>query len=111
VERVIGSIRRECLDHVIAVNAVALHCVLRDYVAYYLRSGIDELLEPADDTGKHSFVMASQLGSGPAVSTCSRYRQSYRTLALGSTRRATARVVIRCCGRSSDTDPGAVPAK
>jgi putative transposase len=26
------------VDHVIAVNAVALHRVLRDYVAYYLRS-------------------------------------------------------------------------
>ena len=38
VERVIGSIRRECLDHVIAMNAAGLHCVLRDYVAYYMRS-------------------------------------------------------------------------
>ena len=38
VERVIGSIRRECLDHVIAVNAVALQRVLTEYVAYYLRS-------------------------------------------------------------------------
>src|SRR4026209_1074944 len=38
VERVIGSIRRECLDHVIVTNAAGLHRVLRDYVAYYLRS-------------------------------------------------------------------------
>jgi len=38
VERVIGSIRRECLDHVIVMNAAGLHRVLRDYVAYYLRS-------------------------------------------------------------------------
>ena len=38
VERVIGSIRRECLDHLIVVNAVALHRVLTDYVAYYMRS-------------------------------------------------------------------------
>jgi hypothetical protein len=38
VERVIGSIRRECLDHVIVVNAAGLHRVLRDYVAYYMRS-------------------------------------------------------------------------
>ena len=34
VERVIGSIRRECLDHVIVVNAAGLHRVLREYVAY-----------------------------------------------------------------------------
>ena len=37
-ERVIGSIRRECLDHVIVMNAAGLHRVLRDYVAYYMRS-------------------------------------------------------------------------
>ena len=33
VERVIGSIRRECLDHVIVVNAAGLHRVLTGYVA------------------------------------------------------------------------------
>jgi putative transposase len=38
VERVIGSIRRECLDHVIVVNAAGLHRVLTDYVAYYMRA-------------------------------------------------------------------------
>jgi transposase InsO family protein len=38
VERVIGSIRRECLDHVIVVNAAGLHRVLTDYVAYHMRS-------------------------------------------------------------------------
>ena len=34
-ERVIGSIRRECLDHVIILNADHLQRVLRDYFAYY----------------------------------------------------------------------------
>jgi transposase InsO family protein len=38
VERVIGSIRRECLDHVIVMNAAGLHRVLRVYIAYYMRS-------------------------------------------------------------------------
>jgi putative transposase len=38
VERVIGSMRRECLDHVIVVNAAGLHRVLTDDVAYYMRS-------------------------------------------------------------------------
>jgi putative transposase len=38
VERVIGSIRRECVDHVIVMNAAGLHRVLRDYVAYYMRT-------------------------------------------------------------------------
>ena len=35
VERVIGSIRRECLDHKIIYNAVHLRCVLRAYADYY----------------------------------------------------------------------------
>jgi transposase InsO family protein len=35
VERVIGSIRRECLDHIIPLNAAHLRRVLREYVEYY----------------------------------------------------------------------------
>jgi transposase InsO family protein len=35
VERVIGSIRRECLDHIIPINAGHLRSVLREYVEYY----------------------------------------------------------------------------
>ena len=35
-ERLIGSIRRECLDHVIIANARGLRCVLHAYVEYYL---------------------------------------------------------------------------
>ena len=38
VERVIGSIRRECLDHVIVANETGLQQVLRDYLTYYLHS-------------------------------------------------------------------------
>jgi putative transposase len=35
VERVIGSIRRECLDQVLILNAAHLRRLLRAYVAYY----------------------------------------------------------------------------
>jgi putative transposase len=35
VERVIGSIRRECLDHVIIVGEAHLRRLLRAYLAYY----------------------------------------------------------------------------
>ena len=38
VERVIGSIRRECLDHMIIINETQLRRVLAAYVAYYHRS-------------------------------------------------------------------------
>jgi putative transposase len=38
VERVIGSVRRECLDHVIAFNETSLRRILRSYFDYYHRS-------------------------------------------------------------------------
>jgi transposase InsO family protein len=38
VERFIGSIRREYLDHMIVMNAAWLHRLLMEYVVYYLRS-------------------------------------------------------------------------
>ena len=38
VERVIGSIRRECLDHVIVINENHLRRVLSSYVDYYQRT-------------------------------------------------------------------------
>src|SRR5256712_1298507 len=34
-ERIIGSIRRECLDHVIVLNERHLRRLLRSYLAYY----------------------------------------------------------------------------
>ena len=34
-ERLIGSIRRECLDHIIILNAAHLRRVLKAYAAYY----------------------------------------------------------------------------
>ena len=37
-ERVIGSIRRECLDHVIVVNEIGLSRILTRYLAYYHQS-------------------------------------------------------------------------
>jgi transposase InsO family protein len=37
-ERVIGSIRRECLDHVIAINETGLQRILTRYIAYYMES-------------------------------------------------------------------------
>jgi putative transposase len=33
-----GSVRRECLDHVIVLNAAGLRMILKSYVAYYTDS-------------------------------------------------------------------------
>ena len=38
VERLIGSIRRECLDHVIVLNETGLRHVLKSYFEYYERT-------------------------------------------------------------------------
>ncbi len=38
VERVIGSIRGECLDHMIVLSVAGLQRVLADYVAYYMHT-------------------------------------------------------------------------
>jgi putative transposase len=38
VERLVGSIRRECLDHVIVWNERSLRRTLHNYSAYYQRS-------------------------------------------------------------------------
>jgi putative transposase len=38
VERLIGSVRRECLDHVIVLNQAHLRRLLKSYFAYYHRS-------------------------------------------------------------------------
>jgi len=45
VERFIGSVRRECLDHVIVLNAAGLRRLLRQYLEYYERSRTHLLLE------------------------------------------------------------------
>ena len=42
VERFIGSVRRECLDHVIALTAAGLRRVLNEYVAYYTNTNASE---------------------------------------------------------------------
>src|SRR6516162_2750453 len=40
VERVIGTIRRECLDHLIVFNERSLHRQLQAFVEYYHRSRV-----------------------------------------------------------------------
>ena len=38
VERFIGSVRRECLDHMVVLTTAGLRRILKEYVAYYDRS-------------------------------------------------------------------------
>ena len=38
-ERFLGSVRRECLDHVVILGEEHLRCVLREYVAHFNGAG------------------------------------------------------------------------
>ena len=69
VERVIGSIRRECLDHVIVLNARHLRRILSSYFDYYHRSRTHLSLakdcpdpRPASPPGAGKIVAFPQLG-------------------------------------------------
>jgi putative transposase len=60
VERVIGSIRRECLDHCIVFNERHLRCVLSSYEHYYQRTRTHLSV---DKDGPHSRPVQSPLSS------------------------------------------------
>jgi putative transposase len=61
IERLIGSIRRECLDHMIAINEESLRATLRSYFSYYHESrchlGLDK------DSPKHREILSPDKGS------------------------------------------------
>ncbi|HKX33183.1 MAG TPA: integrase core domain-containing protein [Blastocatellia bacterium] len=61
VERLIGSIRRECLDHVIILGERHLRCILRSYLAYYGRSRTH--LSLAKDAPESRAAQPPELGS------------------------------------------------
>ena len=64
-ERLIGSMRRECLDHVIILNEAGLRRILTTYVAYYHTSRTHLSLDK--DTPQSRPVMPSALGPIVAI--------------------------------------------
>ena len=66
VERVIGSIRRECLDHVIVFQGASLRRTLNLYFDYYHRSRIH--LSLGKDSPEPRPVQPSELGRVVAIS-------------------------------------------
>jgi len=60
VERLIGSVRRECLDHVVVFNEAHLRRVLRSYFDYYHRSRCH--LSLAGDAPEPRAVQDPELG-------------------------------------------------
>ena len=64
-ERLIGSIRRECLDHVVVVNEIGLLRVLSRYLAYYHQSRTH--LSLAKDSPQPRLMAPPTLGRVVAV--------------------------------------------
>jgi hypothetical protein len=66
--RLIGSIRRECLDHVIVFHEAGLRRILRDYFAYYERCRTHLSLDRV-----HRSIDPS---SRPRLATSSKFQES-----------------------------------
>jgi hypothetical protein len=85
VERVIGSVRRECLDHVIALNDRQLKRVLKSYLAYYNQTRTHLALDK--DAPKPR--SPANTNDGPIVTATNAWshsrgrRASYRSVAPG----------------------------
>jgi transposase InsO family protein len=65
VERVIGSIRRECLDHLIVFNEFSLRRTLRSYFEYYRKSRTH--LSLAKDSPEPRAIQPAEMGRVVAV--------------------------------------------
>ena len=66
-ERLIGSIRRECLDHVIVLSERHLRCVLTGYLAYYHRARTHLSLDKDAPDGRPSEPPGSGTGTVLAI--------------------------------------------
>ena len=75
IERVIGTIRRECLDHLIIVNEAALHRHLKLFLEYY--HGTRTHLSLAKDTPESRSVQPPESGRVVAVPQVSGLHHRY----------------------------------
>ena len=65
VERLVGSVRRECLDHVIVLNEASLYRHVKSFLAYYHESRTH--LSLAKDTPEPRPVQPLDLGAVVAI--------------------------------------------
>ena len=75
VERLIGSIRRECLDHVIVLGEAHLRWILKNYADYYNGVRTHRSLNkdaPASRLVQHTGVIRSRAILGGLHHHCSR---------------------------------------
>jgi transposase InsO family protein len=75
IERVIGSIRRECLDHVIVLHEASLRRTLASYLDYYHRSRTHLSLEK--DSPETRGIQPLEMGSLVALPQVGRLHHRY----------------------------------
>jgi transposase InsO family protein len=79
VERFIGSVRRECLDHVIVLNAAGLRRMLQSCVAYYTHSRDPSLWQLAGDSVLITLRLRPGRGDGRQQRCENELRRTVRT--------------------------------
>jgi putative transposase len=79
VERIIGSIRRECLDHVVVFNERQLRRLLSSYVDYYHRTRTHLAL--AKDCPEQRPIQARRTGKMVAIPQVGGLHHRYQRLA------------------------------
>jgi putative transposase len=67
-ERLIGSIRRECLDHIIIVNECGLRRALAAYIEYYNRHPSHRVLSLAPPVPSRAAVVSAPRTSNARIS-------------------------------------------
>jgi len=80
IERVIGSIRRECLDHIVIFNERHLRRVLSSYVDYYLRTRTHLSLDK--DCPDSRPIMPRKIGKVVAIRQVGGLHHRYERLAV-----------------------------
>jgi transposase InsO family protein len=73
VERVIGSIRRECLDHVIVFDEESLRHTLRSYIHFYHSSRLHLSLERDSPDGRAVESIGKVVATSQVVGLHHRY--------------------------------------
>jgi len=79
IERVIGSIRRECIDHLIVLNEASLYRHLKSFVTYYHETRTHLSLDK--DTPARRSVQAPDLGPVVALPQVGGLHHRYERLA------------------------------
>jgi putative transposase len=79
VERVIGSIRRQCLDHIVIFNERHLRRVLSSYVDYYQRTRTHLSLEK--DCPDSRAIMPRRIGKVIAIAQVGGLHHRYERIA------------------------------